>query len=96
GDGTLLDSSLAVYSSEFSNAAAHSVVDLPILTAGSAGGTLPTGQSLAYEPEGGDEISNASTHNLYTSLLQAFGLDVEHFGDDSCSYRGVLRGYEPS
>lgn len=97
GDGTLLDKSLVVYSSEFSNAATHSARDLPILVAGSAGGRFEQGQFRDYNTESGTAYStSASTHNLWTSVLNGFGVPVDHFGNDDAYVRGPLDGFAPS
>ncbi|MEM9072595.1 MAG: DUF1552 domain-containing protein [Myxococcota bacterium] len=93
GDGTLLDSSLCVYTSEFSNAAVHSSRDVPFVFAGSLGGTFRTGRFLDYNmaAPGGYETS-ASTHNLYTSILQGFGMEIDHFGGPHAYFDGPLPG----
>ena len=97
GDGTLLDNSLVVYSSEFSNAATHSARDLPILVAGSAGGRFEQGQFIDYNTESGTAYSTrASTHNLWTSVLNAFGVPVDHFGNGDAYVEGPLEGFVPS
>lgn len=97
GDGTLLDNSLVVYSSEFSNAATHSARDLPILVAGSAGGRFEQGQFIDYNTESGTAYATrASTHNLWTSVLNAFGVPVDHFGNGDAYVEGPLEGFVPS
>jgi hypothetical protein len=96
GEGTLLDQSLVVYSSEFSNAATHSARDLPIITAGSAGGRFETGRFLEYNTESGTRYATqASTHNLWTSVLQAFGVAVDHFGNGDAYVEGPLERFVP-
>ncbi|MEM9196011.1 MAG: DUF1552 domain-containing protein [Myxococcota bacterium] len=98
GDGRLLDNCLALHISEFSEAANHCVRDLPILLAGSAGGYFRTGRHLNYnraaaaDPNTLDYDTDASTHNLFTSILQAFDYDDAHFGNDAASFRGPLSG----
>ncbi len=96
GDGTLLDRSLVLYSSEFSNAAVHSARDVPILVAGSAGGRFETGRFIEYNEETGRSYATrASTHNLYTSILQAFGVDIAHFGNEDAYVEGPLERFVP-
>ncbi len=98
GDRTILDNSLVLYTSEFSNASQHVARNLPILLAGSAGGQLSTGRNLEYntvraaDPSSNGYDSTASTHNLYTSILHLFGGDDDHFGNDDAPSRGPLAG----
>jgi len=92
GDGNMLDNTIALYTSEFSYGAIHSVTDQPILLAGRAGGCWRTGRHLNYnlsDEERGYE-TRTSTHNVYTSVLQAFGYEDEHFGSDDSDFRGPL------
>lgn len=98
GAGSMLDESLLLYTSEFSNGAVHSSADLPVLLAGRAGGALRTGRHLNYNTEAAADpdtrryATQASTHNLFTSILHAFGEDDEHFGNDLAVVRGPLSG----
>lgn len=94
GDATLLDNSLVLATSEFSNGAVHLAYNQPILLAGSAGGVFRTGRHLDFDtaPDPLDYASNESTHNLFTSILQAFGGTDEHFGSDHALHRGPLPG----
>jgi hypothetical protein len=96
GNGTMLDNSLMFYTSEFSNGSVHSENDMPLLLAGSAGGYFRTGRHIncnkatapfAYQ-------SNTGTHNLYTSMLNAFGIEDTHFGVDlpGLGFKGPLPG----
>ena len=94
GDGTMLDNSLMLYTSEFSNGSVHSNNDVPLLLAGSAGGVFRTGRhincNLATGP--GQYLSRTSTHNLFTSIMNAFGFPDAHFGNDQVEFRGPLPG----
>lgn len=99
GDRTVLDNSLLVMTSEFSNGSRHIGRNLPVLMAGSAGGHFRTGRSINYNPHAINNInqtgldqydSSESVHNLWTSCLQAMGADVDHFGDDASVHRGPL------
>ena len=47
---------------------------MPILMAGSAGGYFKTGRFLTYQ--------NRSHQDLLVSLLHAFGVEDEKFGDE--------------
>ncbi|MEJ7733157.1 MAG: DUF1552 domain-containing protein [Polyangiaceae bacterium] len=86
GDKTMLDNSLMLMTSEFSSGAMHSSAGIPMLLGGSAGGYFKTGRHLDYNTHAATETtsfeyeSNESTHNVFTSVLQAFGGDDETFG----------------
>ena len=92
----MLDNSLMLYTSEFSNGSVHSENDMPLLLAGSAGGVFRTGRHIncnkSTAPFGYQ--SNTGTHNLYTSILNAFGFPDTHFGmdDPSLGFKGPLPG----
>ncbi len=92
GNGTMLDNSLALWNSEFSAGNDHSVSDLPILLAGKAGGYFKTGRHLDYNvkavgaPTTSQYQSTASTHNLFTSILNAFGYADSHSGTTGHAY----------
>ena len=92
GDGNMLDHSIALYTSEFSYGAIHAVTDQPILLAGRAGGQWRTGRHLNYNlaDAPGEYETRTSNHNVYTSILHAFGYDDEHFGSDDAIVRGPL------
>lgn len=96
GDNTLLDNSLVLYTSEFREPSGHIASNVPVLLAGGAGGTLNTGRFLDYNTfadQGHETLhydSPMSTHNLFTSILQAMGEDDTHFGNDDNEYEGPL------
>jgi hypothetical protein len=96
GNGTMLDNTLMLYTSEFSNGSFHSENDMPLIMAGSAGGYFRTGRhincNLATAPNAYQ--SRTGTHNLYTSILNAFGFADPHFGldDPGLAFKGPLPG----
>jgi len=96
GNGTMLDNSLILYTSEFSNGSFHSVNDMPLIMAGSAGNYFRTGRHIncnkSTAPLG--YHSNTGTHNLYTSILNAFGFPDTHFGldDPGLGFKGPIPG----
>jgi hypothetical protein len=98
GGRTLLDNSVLLYTSEFSDPAGHMSVNTPVLLAGSAGGVLRTGRHLDYntravaDPNTLEYASDESLHNLYTSILQALGGTDTHFGSAHATHRGPLPG----
>lgn len=96
GDNTILDNSLVLYTSEFSNASQHVARNQPLLLAGGVGGRLQTGRNLEYNSE---RVANpntnayettASTHNVYTSILRLFGGDDAHFGNGDAIEQGPI------
>lgn len=96
--GPLLDNTLILHISEFSNAAVHDARDLPIMLAGNVAGQLQTGRHAVFSDGGRgptlaehiDYKSDWSVHNLHTRLLQLFGFADVHFGDDTAVVRGPL------
>ncbi len=96
GTGNMLDNSLLLYTSEFSNAANHSSTDVPVLLAGKAAGQIRTGRHLDYNVKASVSTTayetKASLHNLHTSILNAFGYPDTHFGTDHAYVRGPLSG----
>jgi len=94
--GTMLDNSLMLYTSEFSCGADHSAADVPLLLAGKAGGRLRTGRYVNYNvkaqanPATLDYQTSASTHNLFTSILNMFGFPDTQFGSNHAYVPGPL------
>jgi len=76
GDGTLLDHTLLMFGSSFSDGNRHDPANLPILLAGRGGGTIVSGRHLAF-PKG------TPLCNLYVAMLERMGTAVEKFGDST-------------
>lgn len=76
GDGTLLDNSLILYGSANADGNRHSHSDLPLLLCGRGGGTLDPGRYVRY-------ADGTPVANLYLSLLDRLGLQLDHFGDST-------------
>ena len=76
GSGTLLDNSLIMYGSGLSDGNRHHHHNLPVVLAGRGGGTIRTGRHIST---GGEMPLN----NLFLSLLDRVGADVERVGDSS-------------
>jgi hypothetical protein len=83
GGGSLLDSTMVLFGSNLSNANSHDSTNLPIIL---AGGGFRHGQHLAF-----DRNRNTPLANLYVSLLQQYGLEVDRFASST----GTLAGLEP-
>jgi hypothetical protein len=96
GDSTLLDNSIIYWTSEFSEPSQHVSSNSLCLLAGSAGGYFKMGRHINYNihaqsnPNTLDYQSNESTHNPYTSFLQALGESDDHFGNNQCAHQGPL------
>jgi len=76
GDGTLLDHSLIVYGSGMGDGNLHRHDDLPILTLGSLGGKIRTGEHLVY-PE------HTPMTNFLLTVLDNVGAEVDSLGDST-------------
>ena len=74
GDGTLLDNCAIVISSEVSEGRSHSLDEMPILLAGSAGGLLQ--QNMHYRSH-----SRENANKFSLSVLRAMGLNQVSWGD---------------
>lgn len=89
GNGTMLDNSLLLWTSEFSYGGVHSVANLPVLLAGKAGGALKTGRYLDFagrDSQFGLYQTAATTGNVYTSLLNLCGFPDTSFGQSWPDY----------
>lgn len=75
GEGTLLDNTALLASSEVSLGKTHSVEDLPIIVAGTACGNLRTG--LHYHSDARESASRVSL-----SLIRAMGINAGSWGED--------------
>jgi hypothetical protein len=80
--GTLLDRTTVFFSSNLADASTHGVKNMPVLL---AGGGFRHGQHLAFDPK-----NNPPLCNLYVSMLQRLGLEVDKFGSST----GALSGME--
>jgi hypothetical protein len=76
GDGTLLDHSVVLATTDVSYGKSHSVEDYPIVLCGSAGGAIKTG--LHYRSP-----SNENTSKMLLTLSRAMGLTLATYGQDA-------------
>lgn len=76
GDKTLLDNSMAVFTSDLRDGNRHSPRDLPIIIGGHGGGKIKQGQNLNFKEE-------TPLANLYLSMLQSQNFDMKQFGDST-------------
>ncbi len=83
--GTMLDNSLLIWMPEHGNGW-HDMHELMFVTAGGAGGAIPTGRYLRYDenlpsPPGGRGLRVGPPHTkLLVSIMQAFGVDRSSLG----------------
>ena len=82
GGGSLLDRTMVFFSSNLGNASSHATTNLPVLF---AGGGFRHGRHLAFDPKTSPPLCN-----LFVSMLQRLGLEVDRFGSGT----GTLTGLE--
>jgi len=76
GEGTLLDHSMILYGSGLGDANRHDHGRLPVVLAGKGNGTIQTGRHIVYKSE-------EPMNNLFLSVLDRLGANVEKIGDSS-------------
>jgi hypothetical protein len=83
-DQTLLDRTMVLFGSHLGNASSHNTRNLPMVL---AGGGFRHGRHLAFDRE-----RNTPACNLYVSMLQRMGIELDSFGSST----GTLNGLEAS
>jgi hypothetical protein len=78
---TLLDRTMVLYGSNLGNANTHVTTNLPTLL---AGGGFKHGSHLAFDTE-----RNYPLPNLFVSMLQRMGLEVDRFASSTGTFRGL-------
>lgn len=81
GDETLLDRTMVLYGTNLGDANAHVTTNLPTLF---AGGGFKHGQHLAFDRE-----RNYPLPNLFVSVLQRLGIEVDKFATSTGTMRGL-------
>ena len=76
GEGTLLDNSMILFGSSFSDGNRHDPNNVPILLAGKAGHKIKSGRHIKCEKK-------TPLCNLYVSMLDRMGTPVHSFGDSN-------------
>lgn len=79
--GTLLDNTMVMFGSNMGNASAHSNVNLPIFL---AGGGFKHGSHLLF-----DTKNNYPLTNLFVSMLQRMGIEVNSFSSSTGTMKGL-------
>lgn len=80
---TLLQNTLLFFASEISDGDWHNHNDMPVILAGSMGGKIKTGEHLRFTQE-------RSFGDLFLTIAQNAGLDIETFGNDGTSAIGEI------
>ena len=75
-NSNLLDQSMICYGSAISDGNRHNNENLPVLLAGSGGGTIDSGRHLQVDSE-------TPMCNLFMSMLQKFDTPVDYIGDST-------------
>jgi hypothetical protein len=83
GPGSLLDHSMVLFGSGMGNANSHTNGNLPIIF---AGGGFKHGEHKAYPEKG---LGRQPLCNLYLSMLQRFGIEVNKFGTSTGTLTGL-------
>ena len=83
GDGTLLDNSMVMFTSDLRDGNRHAPRNLPIVLAGKGGGKLKTGQNVIFEKE-------TNLANLYLTMLQVQNIPVNSFADSNRTLSEIL------
>ena len=81
GDATLLDQTMVLFGSNLGNANSHDTKNMPMLL---AGGGFRHGQHLAF-----DQQNNYPLCNLYVSMAQRMGLEVDRFASSTGTMTGL-------
>ena len=83
GDGTLLDNSMIMFTSDLRDGNRHAPSNLPIVLAGKGGGKLKTGQNIIFKKE-------TNLANLYLTMLHAQGINIPQFADSKKTLSEIL------
>lgn len=80
-EGSLLDTTMVLFGSNLGNASSHDTKNMPILL---AGGGFQHGQHLAF-----DQGNNYPLPNLFVSMLQRLGLEIDSFATSTGTMNGL-------
>jgi hypothetical protein len=83
GDGTLLDNSLVLYGSNMGNSNQHTHHDVPHVLIGGGSGRVRGDRHLLFPSR------QVPTGNLLLSLLDVYGIHLDHFGDSTGRLPGI-------
>lgn len=80
GDGTMLDNTMIVYMSDAGETHHGTLQEWPFIIVGGCGGRLTVPGNYLRMPSYGEK-GHGTIGNFYTSILNAYGDPVKHFGD---------------
>lgn len=83
-EGTLLDHSMILLTSNLGNASSHDTRNMPVVM---AGGGFRHGQHLAFDRE-----NNYPLPNLFVSMIQRLGIESDQFASSTGTMRGLDLG----
>jgi hypothetical protein len=83
GERTLLDNSMILFGSSFSDGNSHNPNNIPLLLGGRAAGRIAGGRHLASP-------RNTPMCNLHLAMLDGMGMPAPRFGDSTEPLRGLL------
>jgi len=86
GEGSVLDNSCLLFISSMWSGSKHDSTKVPVLLAGSLGGTLETGRVLDYTDKGDD---NRKLCSMYLSIMDRMGAKLDRFGDAETRLAGL-------
>lgn len=81
GNQTLLDETMVMLGSELGNASSHDTRNLPVIL---AGGGFKHGRHMAF-----DQHKNYPLPNLFVSMLQQLGLEIDKFSTSTGTMTGL-------
>ena len=85
GSTNMLYNSAVFLSSDVSDGAAHTHIDMPVILAGHAGGKLKAGQHLTFDATAHEKVSN-----LLVGMLSAVGVSMPTVGDSTGPLAGIM------
>ena len=84
GQGTLLDNTMVLLTSDMWDGNRHDCVQYPLVLAGSAGGRIRTGRNVSFK--------NGSMSRLFLSLADLMGAPLKQFKEADSNYHSKLLG----
>lgn len=94
GNGTMMDHTLIVYLSDSAENHHSTCYEWPMLMLGNLGGRLKAGNRFLNVPKYGAQ-GHATTARLFTTLLHAAGVPVDHFGTKDPGLEGAIHQTGP-
>lgn len=89
GKGTMMDNTVVVYLSDSAENHHSTCYEWPMLVLGNLGGRLKAGDRFINVPKYGEK-GHRTVAGFYTTLLQAAGVQVNHFGQQDPELKGAV------